>query len=109
MKSSEEGNTVRRERIPTNAERKGSVNRIESFLSSYKPKDRSFTSNAEIKKITDVLGLDEMSASELTEARNNVVRYYSRKMDDGNFDFMPSLQSVTSVIDYVKVRKYGFV
>ena len=81
---------------------------MESFLSGYAPKNRGFTSNAEIKKISKALGLDGKSYKELNETRNNVVKYYSNLMKgDDRIKYMPSLQSVTSVIDYIKVNKYG--
>ena len=97
---------------PVNAEGKAARTvSVESFLSSYSPKSRSFTSNDEIKKITKALGLDNMSAYELTEARNNVVRHYSKLMtdSDSSWKYMPALQSVTAVIDDVKWKKYRFV
>jgi hypothetical protein len=58
-----------------------------------------FTSNEECELIISKFNLPKLSLLEMSLCRNAVVKFYSNLMKD-NYDFMPSLQSVTSVIDY---------
>ena len=81
---------------------------LEGFLAGYRPKDRSWTSQKEMDEITRVLRLNDRSREELTNLRNKVVSYYSGRMRQGR-EYMPSMQSVTAVIDHVMMTKYGYV
>ena len=108
--------TIARERSsnPINAQGRalrGGAAKYESFLSNYAPKNRHFTSGDEVKSVTKALDLENKSVQELRNLRNSVVAYYSGKMEgsDRSFDVMPSMQSVTSIIDYVIVQKRGSV
>lgn len=74
-------------------------NEQKEFLKSYRPKNDMFTSNEECELIISKFNLPKLSLLEMSLCRNAVVKFYSNLMKD-NYDFMPSLQSVTSVIDY---------
>ena len=98
----------------------GSENSLRGFLLGYKPADEHFTSNEEIELVTNRLGLRDLNESETNSLRNRVVSIYRNAMDkeikydeNGDFagrtekywDYSTAMQSVTAVIDYVKVRK----
>lgn len=74
-------------------------NEQKEFLKSYRPKNDMFTSNEECELIISKFNLPKLSLREMSLCRNAVVKFYSNLMKD-NYDFMTSLQSVTSVIDY---------
>lgn len=74
-------------------------NEQKEFLKSYRPKNDMFTSNEECELIISKFNLPKLSLLEMSLCRNAVVKFYSNLMKD-NYDFMPSLQSVTAVIDY---------
>lgn len=74
-------------------------NEQKEFLKSYRPKNDMFTSNEECELIISKFNLPKLSLLEMSLCRNAVVKFYSNLMKD-NYDFIPSLQSVTSVIDY---------
>ena len=74
-------------------------NEQKEFLKSYRPKNDMFTSNEECELIISKFNLPKLSLLEMSLCRNAVVKFYSNLMKD-NYDFMTSLQSVTSVIDY---------
>lgn len=74
-------------------------NEQKEFLKSYRPKNDMFTSNEECELIISKFNLPKLSLLEMSLCRNAVVKFYSNLMKD-NYDFMSSLQSVTSVIDY---------
>lgn len=87
------------------------------FLAGYKPEDDMYTSIEEIKLVTDKLGLNWMSIDELCKTRDQVVKVYrdlmedhrvAIGMDDRFFNLMTAMQSVTSVIDYVKIQNGHF-
>lgn len=72
----------------------------QNFLKGYAPKDRFMTTSEECKKIIDELSLGSMSVSSFRATRNAVVDCYSTLMKiDRETEYMPSLQSVTAVID----------
>lgn len=71
-------------------------------IKDYRPKDRHFTSNAEIDYIAKKLKLKGRNTESLTALRNNVVKAYDRFAGDDRqkgWDLMPWMQSVTAVID----------
>ena len=75
------------------------------FLFSYFPKDNMFTSQEELDKIAEVFELNNGKSEEWYRLlRNAVVEYYHPKIDRA-FRYMYSMQSVTTVIDYYKVKK----
>ena len=77
----------------------------ETFLKSYFPKRRMFTSIMEIDKVNKNLlksgkQIDELDTSEMQEVRNSVVKFYDHFITrEDDFKYMSSMQSVTSVID----------
>lgn len=85
------------------------------WLENYKPEDDHFTSKYEMQEISDNLDLKNKNVEELTEIRNDVVRFYDRLIDkagdDRNkiHDFMTSMMSVTAVIDHYKWNEGGEV
>lgn len=79
----------------------------EVFLANYFPVDDMFTSRKEIDMIIENLNINNKTVSELQELRDNVVEYY-HSLIDVDFSYMSSMQSITSVIDYVKYNK-GYV
>lgn len=91
-----------------------------NFLLNYTPKDRMFTSSAEIVLIGVMFNLTELTDLEVMLLRNNVVMFYRDKMKeetlfDGNgkykgrtelYDkYMIAMQSVTAVIDHVRYNR----
>ena len=78
----------------------------ETFLKSYFPKNRMFTSIMEIDKVNKNLlksgkQIDELDTSEMQEVRNSVVKFYDHFIiREDDFKYMSSMQSVTSVIDF---------
>ena len=78
----------------------------ETFLKSYFPKRRMFTSIMEIDKVNKNLlksgkQIDELDTSEMLEVRNSVVKFYYHFITrEDDFKYMSSMQSVTSVIDF---------
>ena len=77
------------------------TNEQKVFLNSYCPKDKFFTSLDEIEMVSNILKLSQMSSLDMVECRNAVVEYYSKLIDnDKSKNYMCSLMSVTSVIDY---------
>ena len=81
------------------------------FLREYAPKDKSFTSSLEMKKIISKFGLDEgIDVEDMRAIRNSVVRFYfnlQRNLLIGGIEnekeldrSMEALQSVTAVIDH---------
>ncbi len=64
-----------------------------------------FTSQKEMDKIAEVLKLDNDKSEEwYRKLRNAVVEYYHPRINR-IFKYMYSMQSVTAVIDYYKVKK----
>ena len=72
----------------------------------YEPKDRSFTSEEEIKMLDKHFGLSEMSLLDLQNLRDMFVLLYSLNRDKFSTNAM---MSVTAVIDHFKLRKGGEV
>ena len=78
----------------------------ETFLKSYFPKNRMFTSIMEIDKVNKNLlksgkQIDELDTSEMQEVRNSVVKFYDHFITrEEGFKYMSSMQSVTTVIDF---------
>ena len=78
----------------------------ETFLKSYFPKRRMFTSIMEIDKVNKNLlksgkQIDELDTSEMLEVRNSVVKFYYHFITrEDDFKYMSSMQSVTTVIDF---------
>ena len=78
----------------------------ETFLKSYFPKNRMFTSIMEIDKVNKNLlksgkQIDELDTSEMQEVRNSVVKFYDPFIiREDDFKYMSSMQSVTAVIDF---------
>ena len=76
-------------------------------LKEYTPVDKQFTSNEEIKYISDLLHLEEMDVETMSSLRNIVVLYYdelrnglnrnSRKWED----YWQGMLSVTAIIDHI--------
>lgn len=73
------------------------------FLKDYTPENNFFTSAKEMKLVESVLQLNDKTYEELTEIRNEVVKFYSEIMAsvsrEESFEYMDALQSVTAVID----------
>ena len=76
----------------------------QKFLMGYRPKDNIFTSNEECDLIIDKFNMKSLSLKELSELRNEVVKFYTLLRRQTNGDYMQSMQSVTSVIDYLPYR-----
>ena len=78
---------------------------MRDFLNTYKPADEFFTSFEEMHTIRVKLGL---TRDNLKEKRNEVVKFYSDKMNrqrENGEDYwatMTAMQSVTAVIDHYK-------
>lgn len=72
----------------------------------YEPRDRSFTSEEEIKMLDKHFGLAEMSLLDLQNLRDMFVLLYSLNRDRFSINAM---MSVTAVIDHFKLRKGGEV
>ena len=78
----------------------------ETFLKSYFPKNRMFTSTMEIDKVNKNLlksgkQIDELDTYEMQEVRNAVVKFYDPFIiREDDFKYMSSMQSVTAVIDF---------
>ncbi len=75
------------------------------FLFQYFPEDNMFTSQKEIDKITEVLKLDSDKSEEWYRLLRGAVVEFYHPMIDQDFKCMYSMQSVTAVIDYYKVKK----
>ena len=88
---------------------------IYQFLANYYPSNKHYTSEFDIKRIVNNLGIEDASKDELKELRNTVVKYYNEILDteiyfDENnnyigrsekyYKYLESLQSVTTVIDH---------
>jgi len=77
-----------------------------SFMESYCPADPHFTSNEEIRTIKDKFEVGTLTSEDKYDLRDGVVGFYHQKMQDaGNntdkvMDYMHSMQSITTVIDY---------
>lgn len=77
------------------------------FLKNYTPENSIFTSNNEIELIKLELKLEDKTAEELIQIRNEVVQFYSNEMDKEefrsvrSFQLIHSMQSVTTVIDHI--------
>lgn len=69
------------------------------FLEEYAPKDDLFTSYNECNQIIEKFDLKNQN--KLTDLRNAVVNFYVELRKRTGKDYMISMQSVTSVIDYV--------
>lgn len=69
------------------------------FLEEYAPKDDLFTSYDECNQIIEKFDLKNQN--KLTDLRNAVVNFYVELRKRTGKDYMISMQSVTSVIDYV--------
>ncbi len=69
------------------------------FLEEYVPKDDLFTSYNECNQIIEKFDLKNQN--KLTDLRNAVVNFYVELRKRTGKDYMISMQSVTSVIDYV--------
>jgi hypothetical protein len=69
------------------------------FLEEYAPKDDLFTSYNECNQIIEKFDLKNQN--KLTDLRNAVVNFYIELRKRTGKDYMISMQSVTSVIDYV--------
>ena len=75
------------------------------FLYNYEPKDFGITSKEEAMDIYKSLSLADYDSLGLTATRNSVVRFYgdlqNREISRTSkpADWMPSIQSVTAVID----------
>lgn len=76
----------------------------------YEPKDRSFTSEEEIKMLDKHFGLSEMSLLDLQNLRDMFVLLYThyRTLNRDKFS-TNAMMSVTAVIDHFKLRKGGEV
>jgi hypothetical protein len=74
------------------------------FLMGYCPKNNIFTSNEECDLIIDKFNMKSLSLKELSELRNEVVKFYTLLRRQTNKDYMQSMQSVTSVIDYLPYK-----
>lgn len=82
----------------------------QTFLKNYVPKDRFMTTSNESEKIISELSLINLSVLSLRAVRNAVVDYYSTLMKiDREKEYMPSLQSVTAVIDNLIWKNGGEV
>jgi hypothetical protein len=82
----------------------------QNFLKNYAPKDRFMTTSHESEKIIGELSLNSLSVLSLRAVRNAVVDYYSTLMKiDREMEYMPSLQSVTAVIDNLIWKNGGEV
>lgn len=91
-------------------------NNIISFLNSYRPKSRVYTSFEEINKIIEILNINEKSLYEIRDIRNAVVIYYSNLKDIENnegyvteqyFKINSALMSITGAIDNYIVNNFG--
>lgn len=86
------------------------VHNQQTFLKNYAPKDRFMTTSNESEKIISELSLINLSVLSLRAVRNAVVDYYSTLMKiDREKEYMPSLQSVTAVIDNLIWKNGGEV
>lgn len=87
------------------------------FLLTYTPKDKMFTSSAEMVLIGVMFELTNLKDVQLLNLRNNIVSFYRDRMDEetlfdakGNFkcrtdkhdDYMFAMQSIVAVIDHVR-------
>ena len=76
-------------------------------LKDYTPADRYFTSENEIKYISNLLGLNDMTVEEMRDMRNMVVIYYRHlvsglKEKNETWDkYWNGMMSVTAIIDHV--------
>lgn len=75
------------------------------FLKAYAPVDDFFTNHKEIKKVSEVLNLQDLEREQYSACRNSVVKFYSELESNTADNYMTSMMSVTAVIDsYI----YGF-
>lgn len=81
--------------------------KVQDELKNYTPEDEHFTSNNEIKYISNLLALNEMTVEEMRDMRNMVVLYY-RHLLDGLIrgselweKYWQGMMSITAVIDHV--------
>ena len=87
-----------------------------SFILSYSPKDRMFTSSEEVEKIVEVFNLELMDFEMNRNYRDAVVYFYDDLLkretiydENGEYKgrtdkhdfYMLGLQSITAVFDYV--------
>lgn len=101
---------TKNEEIKSNQSKIKVMNTI--FLSNYRPANDMFTTYDEIAEIERELGLEGKTKEQLTEARNEVVKYYSeaiRVLDSMNerdeaYNTMLAMQSVTAAIDHLKLK-----
>lgn len=83
------------------------------FIANYCPQDRAFTSIDEMESITRNLGLKSRDYKDLCALRNTVVVYFSDRMEQEQDKdvtmnrWIPAMQSITAVIDNIKLKKYG--
>lgn len=76
-----------------------------TFLKSYAPADKFFTSHEEIKKVSEAMNLQDLEREQYRACRNSVVKFYSELESNTANNYMTSMMSVTAVIDsYI----YGF-
>ena len=77
----------------------------QNFLLGYCPKNNIFTSNEECDLIIDKFNMKSLSLKQLSDLRNEVVLFYTLLIKKTNRDYMQSMQSVTSVIDYLPYKE----
>lgn len=90
---------------------------MQEFLNEYTPANEHFTSNEEIARINEVLGLESLDRDGLFHLRNEVVMFYSDaeekeiKYDENGeyagrterfWSLNNAMMSVTAVIDHYK-------
>lgn len=79
----------------------------QNTLKDYTPKDRHFTSEKEIKTISEALSLKYMDVEDMREMRNMVVVYYNYLIGDLQYGdklydrYWNAMMSVTAIIDHV--------
>ena len=76
-----------------------SENQME-FLKSYTPENRLFTTGSEVAKIREIIPATP-------QCRDAVVEFYDKLFESADsreqgYDYMKAMQSVTSVIDYIR-------
>ena len=76
-------------------------------LKNYTPKDTFFTSEKEIKTISEALSLKYMDVEDMREMRNMVVVYYNYLLGDLQYGdklydrYWNAMMSVTAIIDHI--------
>ena len=93
---------------------------VENFLKNYSPDNAHFTSREEMNTIIENLMLNMYSYDQLRTVRNTVVEFYTNLMDkeimydengeyagrtDKYFQYLCSMGSVTSTIDYYSYNR----